>query len=429
MPVQPTQADELAAGSTLPHTAYTNEKENRQDKASQSETTELGQRDCSGAVSPRSTLAEQLPIKQVRLYRVWPGENRFFCGGTRMTGAPGYNCSLSWLIQTVRDAMFCGTRFSDAGDYVVGAIKRLEVVDRPFCMNTSVMNYCAWICVIAPSTLFFLYAMPYYWTEFHPAVPLLGAFFFILTCVFLLAACLSDPGIIPRREVILATGTADKISEELGYPVLGERAPAWTGDDETLVRMTVPGELRDLGYRWCVTCKIIRPPRASHCPDCDNCVLRFDHHCPFVNNCVGQRNYIYFIGFTTSVCLLATSVIPALLWYLMTTNRYQGQKSVGYDDVDSDNVVKGICISVAAAGGAVALCVGGLWLYHMFLMFSGLTTKEHWRGRRPSQGVNDELTIFGRRGPRLWNPRAFVDSVVTADGLVLKTAKEKVVEV
>ena len=53
----------------------------------------------------------------------------------------------------------------------------------------------------------------------------------------------------------------------------------------------VPMHMKRLGYSWCSTCKIIKPPRASHCSNCDNCVLRFDHHCPFINNCVGQRNY------------------------------------------------------------------------------------------------------------------------------------------
>eukprot|EP00439_Symbiodinium_sp_Y106_P044171 s7038_g5.t1 len=204
-----------------------------------------------------------------------------------------------------------------------------------------------------------------------------------MTVGCLLSACLADPGIIPRREVILATGSAEKLCQELGYNVLGETVTERGELRDGTERVQIPPELRKQGYRWCSTCRIVRPPRASHCADCDNCVLRFDHHCPFINNCVGQRNYLFFFGFTSSVCMLALVVIPSLLWYLLVgtgVSAGQSQAAESYA-VNSDAVLRGFLITLAAAGGTAALCVVGLWGYHLFLICSGITTREHIKGR------------------------------------------------
>jgi palmitoyltransferase ZDHHC9/14/18 len=58
--------------------------------------------------------------------------------------------------------------------------------------------------------------------------------------------------------------------------------------------------------KFCETCNIFRPPKTSHCNECNNCVAGFDHHCAWMGTCVGARNYTYFMWLV--ICCLTSAV-------------------------------------------------------------------------------------------------------------------------
>ena len=123
---------------------------------------------------------------------------------------------------------------------------------------------------IAISYCLYIYSL----RNFYPKIVyyILHIFFF-LTEFFMLISYLTEPGIIPRN------------------------CPDYPIKEEDLKKKEFDFTPRIFTHRVCSTCNILRPPGASHCRQCDNCIMGLDHHCVFISNCIGKRNHKYFVFF------------------------------------------------------------------------------------------------------------------------------------
>ncbi|CAB1335045.1 unnamed protein product, partial [Coregonus sp. 'balchen'] len=112
--------------------------------------------------------------------------------------------------------------------------------------------------------------------------------------------------------------------------------------------------------KYCFTCKIFRPPRASHCSLCDNCVERFDHHCPWVGNCVGKRNYRFFYMFILSLSFLTIFIFAFVITHDPINMGSSTHSKTVLPDILSHNM--------------------GLSGFHTYLISSNQTTNEDIKG-------------------------------------------------
>ncbi|NXR54909.1 ZDHC9 Palmitoyltransferase, partial [Hippolais icterina] len=228
--------------------------------------------------------------------------------------------------------------------------------------------------ILGTCALFFAFECRYLAVQLSPAIPVFAAVLFLFAMATLLRTSFSDPGVIPRALPDEAAFIEMEIEATNGTVPQGQRPPP------RIKNFQINNQIVKLKY--CYTCKIFRPPRASHCSICDNCVERFDHHCPWVGNCVGKRNYRYFYLFILSLSLLTI--------YIFTFNIvYVALKSLKIGFLNTLKETPGTYPSMSLTVHTVLevlICFFTLWSvvgltgFHTFLVALNQTTNEDIKG-------------------------------------------------
>jgi len=268
----------------------------------------------------KQTSNEQKPKKY---YQVWGGRNLMFCSGKFMIGASYVPVLISFLLLNI------------------------------------------------PALLQEFLVIPKYEGNTYSGV--LGSFIFVhvMTNIFLLKTVFTEPGIIKKiNHDFVPSKEYAKIPSRKSS---GKREP---------VEIALNGHMQKLKY--CKTCHLYRPPRASHCHDCDNCVERFDHHCPWIGTCVGKRNYPSFLMF-----VFFGTVLDAFTFVLSLLRFIVGKNEPNYSG-DSLMVIKHEPYSLISLiyGFLFMFFLLPLLVFHLWLIRSNQTTYDFWKDTWKKMGRN-----------------------------------------
>lgn len=246
-----------------------------------------------------------------RVYELWPSDgNTIVCFGACITGRNPILLIVALTCASIPYFSFINTRIPDTGET-------------------------AW-----PISVWFL------------------TVWFLLTVALILKISLMDPGIIPRRSLLDA---------------IVKRKTKRDPENDTADFLLDP--FKDSpGAVFCFTCGIHRPLDASHCSDCNNCVIGFDHHCSVLNNCIGTRNYPYFVGLLPCIFMLTVSFVMQIK---LTTPDTGNQET--FDSPFILIMLRDLSLLIAVVALLFVICFS---MYHAWLLFGArMTTKAHLTGR------------------------------------------------
>ncbi|KAJ9694245.1 hypothetical protein PVL29_009968 [Vitis rotundifolia] len=266
--------------------------------------------------------------KPKRLYQVWKGANRFFCGGRLIFGPDVASLFLSTLLIAGPGIGFC----------IKIHYKIKEDIGQKF------EHYDVWYSIMA-----------------------VGAFLTILDLMFLFVTSSRDPGIVPRNSKPPELDEAFDVTTP---------SMEWVNGRTPHLRLPRTKDVLVNGHivkvKFCDTCLLYRPPRVSHCSICNNCVQRFDHHCPWVGQCIGIRNYRFFFMFISTSTILCLYVFT-FSWIIIVQGKGDNILKVMGNDFLSDFLIV-YCF-------VVIWFVGGLTAFHSYLICTNQTTYENFRYR------------------------------------------------
>ncbi|CAH9102429.1 unnamed protein product [Cuscuta europaea] len=106
-----------------------------------------------------------------------------------------------------------------------------------------------------------------------------------MALIFLFLTSSTEPGVIPRRSKPTGFDEDPDISTPFteGHDKTSNKnLPKWKN-------VIVNGHT--IMVKYCDTCLLYRPPRASHCSICNNCVQKYDHHCEWLGQCIGLTTH------------------------------------------------------------------------------------------------------------------------------------------
>eukprot|EP01103_Thecamoeba_quadrilineata_P002212 TRINITY_DN12204_c0_g1_i1.p1 TRINITY_DN12204_c0_g1~~TRINITY_DN12204_c0_g1_i1.p1 ORF type:complete len:295 (-),score=1.22 TRINITY_DN12204_c0_g1_i1:162-1046(-) len=261
--------------------------------------------------------------------------------------------------------------------------------------------YATLVLFLLPTALFFTFVAPYLCIHVSfVALVILAIIFTVLAFINLMVSAYRDPGVIPKNP----TDSQTKHRNQKHVMINGTKVQK----------------------RYCVTCRIYRPPRAIHCSTCDNCVERFDHHCAWIGNCVGSRNYhtfFMFVAFVVSALIVVeVSCILHITFVLVDyVDKYGAGEGLGkaLSVPPPDNIIISFILAVYAV---IGICpIGFLLCFHILLVSRNITTNEYLKnlydkGKTSpySHGcfMNFITILCPRCWPRYLEPREIVEPTV-----------------